>query len=133
MQAEFIRKVLHIPWQNRASSFECCDCWGLIVLYYKEVLNITIPEVLGFTDDVNFLDCYSSGITQWDEVLSPFEAGLMFTAYKGGSPDHVGLCIGGGKVLHARGSVNHGGKVQIHSISALTAVYGKISFHRFKG
>lgn len=133
MHAEFIRKILHKPWVNRQSSFDSCDCFGLVILYYKEVLNITIPEVKGFTDNADFSDCYSLGIEQWKELTSPQETGLMFTAYKRGAPEHVGLCIGGGKVLHSRGDHNRGGKVQIHSISAIEAIFGKITYHRFKG
>ena len=133
IQSEFIRKVLHKPWQNRQSSFECCDCFGLVMLYYKEVLSITIPEVKGFTDNTDFLDCYLLGINEWEEVSTPYQSGLMFTSYKGDSAEHVGICIGGGKVLHSRGDHNNGGKIQIHSMSAIKAIFGKVTFHKFKG
>lgn len=132
-QSEFIRKILHKPWVNRTSSFDNCDCFGLVMLYYKEVLNIAIPEVKGFADNADFNDCYSLGIERWIKLTAPQSQGLMFTAYKVSNPEHVGICIGGGKVLHSRGDHIHGGKVQMHSISAIEAIFGKITFHRFKG
>lgn len=130
---DFIRKILHVEWENRASSFESCDCFGLVLLYYKEVLGVDIPVVKGFADNTDFATCYKDGIKSWVKSNSPDLDGLMFTSYKGDSPQHVGICIGGGKVLHARGSIEHGGKVQLHSISTIKQIFGRITFHKLKG
>ena len=77
--------------------------------------------------------CYSENVNLWQEVNKPIEAGLVFTCYKGDIPNHVGVCIGKGKVLHSRGSEKIHGKVEIHSIRAIEAIYGKITLHKFKG
>ena len=129
-QNDFIGKVLGIPWVNRASSFDACDCWGLVLLYYKEVLNINLPTVKGFTEKEDFLHCYESGVKQWEEVKAPIEQGLAFTSYKGGKPTHVGVCIGKGLALHSR---DERSGVQVHSLRAIEAIYGKISYHKFIG
>ena len=125
--------MLGKPWVNRASSFGSVDCFGLVMLYYRHVMGIDLPAVDGFKENNNFLDCYKSGIDQWQEVNAPTENGLMFTCYRGGTPMHVGLCIGKGFALHARGNVNQPGKVEIHSIRAIAHLYGKITYHKFIG
>ncbi len=132
-QNEFIKKTLGKPWVNRASSFDACDCWGLVVLYYKHVLDINIPTVQGFIENNNFEKCYQENNHLWEEVTKPITEGLVFTCYKGGKPTHVGICAGHGKVLHSRGSFDDKGSVAVHSIRSIEAVYGKMTYHKFIG
>jgi murein DD-endopeptidase len=42
MTANFIG----IPFVSKGRSFNGCDCYGLVKLYYKEILNIDIPETI---------------------------------------------------------------------------------------
>ena len=130
MQSEFITKMIGKPWVNRASSFNSCDCWGLVLLYYKCVLNIGIPVFPGFINGVNFDECYKHEFPMWEEAKP--ESGMVFTAYKGEQPVHVGVCINKTHVLHSRGSVNNPGKVELHSIRAIEKMYGELTFYRFK-
>ncbi len=41
-----IEKFIGIPFVSQGRSFRGCDCYGLVKLYYKEVLNIELPETL---------------------------------------------------------------------------------------
>jgi murein DD-endopeptidase len=41
-----ISKFIGIPFVSKGRSFNGCDCYGLVKLYYKEVLNIDIPETI---------------------------------------------------------------------------------------
>lgn len=41
-----IEKFIGIPFVSKGRSFNGCDCYGLVKLYYKEVLNIDIPETI---------------------------------------------------------------------------------------
>lgn len=132
-QAEFIKKILGKPWRNRASSFDAADCWGLVALYYKHVLNINIPTVAGFIENEEFEQCYSENLHLWQQVDTPPHEGLVFTCYKGKTPTHVGLCVGHGKALHSRGDKSENGKVEIHSLRAIESVCGKMTFHKFIG
>lgn len=132
-QSEFIKKIIGKPWVNRASSFDSVDCWGLVLLYYKEVLNIEIPTVQGFTEHEQFEKLYFENNHLWQQVDTPQKEGLVFTCYKGDIPTHVGICAGHGKVLHARGTEDSHGKVEIHSIRAIESAYGKMTYHKFTG
>ncbi|MBM7346227.1 hypothetical protein JOE09_005293, partial [Pantoea coffeiphila] len=35
--SDFARAMIGVPWANRACSWQACDCWGLVVLYYRHV------------------------------------------------------------------------------------------------
>lgn len=37
-------KFIGIPFVNRGRDFNGCDCYGLLMLYYKEVLGINVPD-----------------------------------------------------------------------------------------
>lgn len=39
-------KFIGIPFVSQGRTFRGCDCYGLVKLYYKEVLNIEIPETV---------------------------------------------------------------------------------------
>lgn len=41
-----IDKFIGIPFVSQGRSFRGCDCYGLVKLYYKEILNIEIPETV---------------------------------------------------------------------------------------
>lgn len=133
-QQEFINKVMGLPWINRASSFESMDCWGCVVMYYRHVLGIELPTINGYEQgECDTAQGWQSGIHQWEQVDKASADGLVFTCYKGGKPTHVGITISATKVLHSRGWVGNPGKVEIHSIRAIEAIYGRMTYHRFVG
>jgi cell wall-associated NlpC family hydrolase len=41
-----ISRFIGIPFVSKGRTFSGCDCYGLVKLYYKEVLNIEIPETV---------------------------------------------------------------------------------------
>lgn len=134
VQQEFIDRVIGKPWVDRASSFDEVDCFGLVILYYKHVLNIELPVITGYAQGVcNTSQGWQSGIHQWQQLDKAVGHGLLFTCYKDGKPSHVGVTIGPLKVLHARGSVGHPGKVEVHSIRAIERMYGGATYHKFIG
>lgn len=132
---EFINKMLGVRWVNRASSFEECDCWGLVLLYYKHVLNIELPEVEGYEDGVDTSICWNAETKtgRWEEAEKAQEDGIVFTCYRNGYPNHVGVYIGGGKVLHTTGGFKQDGAVQVNSIRAVESNCGKMTYHKFTG
>ena len=129
---EFINKIIGAKWVNRAVSFEACDCWGVVVLYYKHVLNIELPVVIGYKEKINISDCWQeeSSKPHWLETDNASDSGLVFTCYKGDLPSHVGVTIGNGMVLHSNGT-NKSGGAQVNSIRAIQAIYGKMTYHKY--
>jgi cell wall-associated NlpC family hydrolase len=34
-----------IPYKDKGRTYKSCDCWGLVMLYYRDVLKTEIPDV----------------------------------------------------------------------------------------
>lgn len=135
-RAEFITKIIGAEWVSRGVSFDECDCWGLVILYYKHVLNIELPKIEGYKNAYDVADCWQREELKphWLKVDSANENDLVFTCYTiAGRPCHVGVYIGNGKVLHTDGGFERGGSVRVNSASALERLHGKITYHKYIG
>lgn len=132
---EFIKKIIGVPWINRGKSFEGVDCYGLVWLYYKEVLDITLPayECAGEYTNEEFINHWQTGIDtgNWQETQRPERDGIVLTAYRGDRPCHVALVIDSVNVLHCTGMGN--ASARINSIKTLKCMHSKITFHRYRG
>lgn len=129
-EQEFIEKVLHKPWINRADSFDAMDCYGLVKLYKEHVQGLEMPEVGGYKlgDDFNQL-WIEQTTSNWQE-LTGWKKGAMITCYNTkGMPEHVGVCAGKMQVLHSRGCVNKPGRVELHKLAAIESAYSKVTYH----
>ncbi|GKX40418.1 NlpC/P60 family protein [Pectobacterium versatile] len=123
---EFIDRMIGVPWVNRACSFTECDCWGMIVLYYRHVMNIEIPVIDDYVSNADFNDCFSIGISRWEKIESPCYGGMV-AAYYGNKPIHVGITIGN-RVLHSRGESD---AVRFDRLKVFERVYTKLEFYRY--
>lgn len=130
----FINAVLHKPWVNRAQSMEEMDCWGLVILYYKHVLNVELPEISGYSSgECSVPSGVNEQLKHWERVDKPTVDGVVFMAFDGDLPAHVGVMISATKMLHSRGSEETGGSVSIHSIQAMKTRYNRIEFYIYRG
>lgn len=90
-----------IPYKNRGTDFDGCDCWGLVRLVYKEEYGLELPS-FDYTsaelDNSDLIDT-SKPTIKAVEVKEPKEGDLVTMAY-GGYEGHVGLVVSGGRVLH---------------------------------
>lgn len=123
---EFINTMIGKPWRFRASSFNAVDCWGLVVLYYRNVLGIELHQVKGVEKEKEFLTVYDENIIKWDK-LNWREESCIFVAYSGLNPVHVGIVVDG-KALHASES---SGCVRCDSIPILERYYSRLEFLKY--
>lgn len=124
---EFINYAVGLPWVRWGSDWSGCDCYGLVVLYHREVLGVQLEDVpqkelIEGLRDVSHL---------WERV-SGVENACAFMSFVGDIPTHVGLCIGGDMVLHAHGDGRLGGSVRISSLKTMQKLFGEIKFYRLK-
>lgn len=77
-----------IPWVADGHSFAGCSCWGLVRLYYREVLDVSLP-------DVHHVDQMAG---RWFSVKTAIPGDVLLFHTAGGP--HVGLAIGGPDMLH---------------------------------
>lgn len=123
--AEFAGRMVGKPWKRWHASWEAADCYGVVVLYFREVLGIDLGDV-PHTD-------IAAGFTQakgWHEC-EPHAGATCFMAWCGGAPTHCGLLLPGGQVLHSEGSEERGGSVRVTRLSAMQRLYGALKFYRY--
>lgn len=123
---EFLLKAIGTPYVRPGYTFEGCDCFGLVYLYYKHVLghDLFLTDIYKSDADITvaFSQQFQSG--NWEKVDEPRGGDVAFMLYVGGSPFHCGIMIDDNNVLHsivAGGS----GQVQIMKMSVLMKVIDK--------
>lgn len=125
---EFVQRAMGlpgIPWMRWRSDWQACDCFGLLILYHREVLGID----LGPVPQTDLAGGFALA-TGW--VRCGQDAGAAcFMAWRDGAPTHCGLVLPGGRLLHAEGWPDQPGRVRISRLSAIAQVYGDLTFHRY--
>jgi len=101
------------------------DCFGLIVLYFREVLGVDIGHVpqtdiaSGFAVANGWVECGpESGATCW-------------MAWRNDSPTHCGVLLDERTVIHSEGSDGHPGNVRVTRLEVVRRFYGEIRFYRY--
>ena len=123
---EFIRRVIGVLWANRACSFEKVDCWGLCVLYYRNVLGIELHQTPDYEAGADFFTCYEGDVVFWRQVDKPVDGGI-FVGYRGSQPAHVGLVLNR-QALHSRGE---NGSVRMDSLLVIQRAFTKVEFFEY--
>jgi len=123
---EFICKAIGVPWAKHQSTWQSMDCYGLVMLYYKEVLGVN----LGLMPNMNMSDGYEAKSKEWSES-SPVKSGLAFMTFKGGQASHCGIVIDDMHVIHSGGSEQGYGSVKIDKIASLERIFGKMKFYAY--
>lgn len=94
-------RYVGIPYRAEGRDWWGCDCWGLVVLVYRERLGIELPTHAGYVDPLSAdaADAVSTGKLAWRPVESPQPMdGVLFRIK--GRPHHIGLVIREGWMLH---------------------------------
>lgn len=124
--AEFAGRAVGVPWVRWRSDWAGMDCFGCIVLYFREVLGVelgSVPEVdlaTGFDLAHGWIECDR-------------EAGATcFMVWRDGAPQHCGIVLPGAMLLHAEANELHPpGSVRVTRLDAAERVYGPMRFYRY--
>jgi cell wall-associated NlpC family hydrolase len=91
-----------IKWKDRGRDFGGVDCFGLLLLYYKHIRGVVLPDYEYDTTwckcgDTFFLEEYQK---LWKKTSKPAtDDVLIFYGVDGMM--HTGICIGSGKFLQS--------------------------------
>ena len=129
-----VNEYIGIPWVRGGSTRKGADCWGLVLLVSREVFGLD----LGLYEGAKHTGAELSRIIEGEEIsprwVRTFEpqAGDVVTIRNRGDkhPSHVGLNIGGGRVLHSLDTSAHGAS-SVHKLSTLTRMFGTIEHYRY--
>lgn len=124
-QDEFVNRAIGLPWVRWRSDWSGADCFGLIVLYFREVLGID----LGCVPNMAIEDGFNLA-TGWQEC-SPQTGSTCFMCWRDGAPTHCGVVLDALTVLHAEGSQGRGGSTRISRLSAMRKFWPDIRFYKY--
>lgn len=124
-------RFIGIPFADGEQSFNGANCYGLVRLFYKEHLNIEIPELKINSEHSNMVwATYLKEISNnWDYSDEPLPFDVVAMAHDITHPkivQHVGVYLGNGKVLH---TLN---KVESHIVELEKIKYMVKGYHRWR-
>lgn len=101
---EFISRAIEIPFKKKGRDWDGVDCWGLIVLAFREVRGVDLPNhendyasTFHIKQLQKMIDRFSC---QWVETNIPQPMDSILLRARG-MPIHIGLIIdGNGNFLH---------------------------------
>ena len=107
----WVDDYIGIPFGKNGSTRESCDCWRLVVMVYKDKLNIDLPDFSGIFVDGSLasLRKVTKHIREtkktWQKVDKPipFDVILLRT---GNMVYHVGVVAGRRSMLHIDDGIN---------------------------
>lgn len=126
--AEFVARAVGLPWARWRADWQAMDCYGLIVLWHREVLSVEIGDVPHTDIAAGFAEARG-----WAEVVGPAAGATCFMAWRGPAPTHCGVVLPGPRihhVLHAEGRPGQPGNVRLTRLRALEAVYGRVRYYQ---
>lgn len=127
---EFIKKTIGVKWVDRACTFDEMDCWGLVILYYRHVLETELKTITGYQSKKTTIqnEAIPESLRNWKQCEKSNNA--VFLAYIGDIPSHVGVVIDN-HALHAKGNEVQGGQVQYNKLDAIEKLYTKIEYYKY--
>jgi cell wall-associated NlpC family hydrolase len=110
------------------------DCYGLLYLVYKEVLNIEIPPLNGKhinpTDRKAIADLVNNELDPWTEIEKGKEQSFDAILVRiGRDVMHVGMVADPGKMLH----IENGSMSQIEPYRTGKLKHRVAGFYRYRG
>ena len=128
---EFAARAVGIPWHRWRSDWGAADCYGLVILYHREVLGIDLGSVP--QSDISAGYAMLSG--EWVECSTDDLDAVVWMAWRDGSPTHCGIMLRGGMCLHSEGHIDaqgrHVGSVRLTPLRTMRRAYGTIRAYRY--
>ncbi len=101
-------KYVGTPFDDFGRDLSACDCWGLAVVVYREELNITLPDYLGYGSteergEIAALISKHNTTAMWVPVTGTALAFDLAVFRRGRLATHVGIVVRHGLMLHMAG------------------------------
>lgn len=123
--AEFASRAVGLPWLRWRSDWQACDCFGLVLLYWREVRGVDLGAVPQ--------DSIAGGFAQlrsgWVEC-GPEPESTAWMSWRHGAPLHCGVLLSAGQLLHSQEGPPGQGSVRITRLTAMARLHPDIRFYR---
>lgn len=103
-----INRSIGIPYVEHGRGYDGADCWGLVYLYYRDVLGRPVPSYVAEMEGREFRPrgiaplVVAEREAHWIETTEPQEGDVVLMR-NGRHHNHVGIRLDGGRLLHADG------------------------------
>ncbi len=104
MDVSLVNQYLGIPYKHMGRDKSGLDCWGLVKLIYKDILNITLwdigeeyPENWSFKGKDLFMENYQK---QWQCVTKTQAWDVVLLRNGGRVVNHAGIMLKKGTFIH---------------------------------
>jgi len=99
-----------VPFKTRGRSWDNWDCWGLVVVAYKEVYGLDIPSYVDEYRSIKQKDLLASIYNRgkqdkWHPVKQAQEGDVVIV-YMDGRQMHSGVAINKSEMIHAEMGIN---------------------------
>lgn len=97
-----------IPYVPHGREYTGADCWGILFLYYRDVLGTPVPSYSAEMDAREFRHKDIGSLVaeerekHWQPVTAP-QPGDCILMRAGRHDSHVGVFLGQGRMLHSEG------------------------------
>lgn len=102
----FMRRAIGVPFLEHGRDFDGWDCWGLIVLAYREVLGVTVPDFTYATarDYLKLARLFGDRNNPYWCKVDPRPMAVA-CIYRRGVVIHAGLVVPNRRILHVEDGV----------------------------
>lgn len=97
---DMIDALLHVPYVRGGTEFCGADCWGVVVLWYKHVLEIELPNRANHKPGHGGLQAGFEAATNFEQIDDPTDHDLITMRAKGFDVGHIGVHYNG-MILHS--------------------------------
>lgn len=105
IERKILEKYLEIPYKHMGRDESGIDCWGLILMFYKDVYRVKLWDIeesydidWSFKNKNHFIENYHK---EWIISGTPKKFDVVLFKTKGKIVNHGGIYLGEGKFLHA--------------------------------
>lgn len=124
---DFITIFLGKPWKRFACGMDACDCYGLLIMYYRLVLSIDLGEV----PTMCIADGFDGRKHLWKQLERPHHGSLVMMYGDDGKASHCGVTLPDGRIIHCQGSEQSPGNVRISRLQSLQKIYNEVRFYAY--
>lgn len=129
-----------IPWVCGQATLDGADCWGIVTMILAEALGVSIAHypIDSINSEEKKLATLQKEVNSelskgtWKKVPTPSEFDVvMMLNRKSCKPEHVGIYIGNGLILHSMTCEN--GISEIHQTKLISRFFKRLEYYRYVG
>lgn len=105
--------LVGVPYREHGRGYDAADCWGLVYLFYRDILRDPIPSYSAEMERRGMAcEAFAPLIERevglnWIEVPEP-SFGVVVLMRNGRHPTHVGIALDKRRLLHTEGPGDSG-------------------------